>query len=250
MRLVHRDFISRYKQTILGSLWFVLQPLITSLIFTFVFANIAGLSTAGIPAILFYLSGLVCWRYFQDCVTNTAGTFTGNNAIFDKVYFPRLVVPISQLIVNLIGFVMQFALFLAFYIYFYFNDAPIQMSWRIIVLPMLIFQMAALGLGVGCFVSAVTTRFRDLQMLLGFFMQLWMYVSCVIYPLSEVPEKYQWLIALNPMVFIIESFRFAFLGNGTVTLTQILVSFVLSVVVLVTGLVMFNRVERTSVDLA
>jgi len=249
MRLVHRDFISRYKQTVLGSLWFVLQPLFTSLIFTFVFSNIAGIPTGSIPPLLFYLSGLVCWRYFQDCVTNTAGTFIGNSNLFDKVYFPRLVVPLSQIIVNLIGFGMQFGLFFAFYVYFFLKGAPIHMSWRIIVLPMLIFQMAALGLGVGCFVSAVTTRFRDLQVLLGFFMQLWMYVSCVIYPLAEVPERYQWLYALNPMVFIIESFRFAFLGSGTVTFTQICASFVLSLIVLITGLALFNKMERTCVDL-
>jgi len=249
MRLVHRDFISRYKQTILGSAWYVLQPLFTSLMFVLVFSNIAKISTNRIPPILFYLAGSVCWGYFQGCVTNTAGTFISNSSLFDKVYFPRLVVPISQLIVNLIGFGMQMALFSALYAYFYYTGAPISMGWRIIVLPMLLFQMAALGLGVGCLVSAVTTRFRDLQVLLGFFMQLWMYASCVVYPLSIVPDQYRWLYALNPMVFIIEAFRFAFMGQGTVDLWQIIVSFVVSIAVVVVGIALFNKTERTCVDI-
>jgi lipopolysaccharide transport system permease protein len=249
MRLVHRDFISRYKQTILGSAWYVLQPLFTSLMFVLVFSNIAKISTNNIPPILFYLAGSVCWGYFSGCVTNTAGTFISNSSLFDKVYFPRLVVPISQLIVNLIGFGMQMVLFLALYAYFYFTGAPISMGWRIIVLPMLIFQMAALGLGVGCLVSAVTTRFRDLQVLLGFFMQLWMYASCVVYPLSIVPEQYHWLYALNPMVFIIEAFRFAFMGQGTVELWQIIVSFVISLGIVIIGISFFNKTERTCVDI-
>ncbi len=249
MRLVHRDFISRYKQTILGSAWYVLQPLFTSLMFVLVFSNIAKISTNQVPPILFYLAGSVCWGYFQGCVTNTAGTFLSNSSLFDKVYFPRLVVPISQLIVNLIGFGMQMALFLALYLYFYLKGAHISMGWRIIVLPVLLFQMAALGLGVGCLVSAVTTRFRDLQVLLGFFMQLWMYASCVVYPLSIVPEQYRWLYALNPMVFIIEAFRFAFMGQGTVDLSQIIVSFVVSLGVVVIGIALFNKTERTCVDI-
>jgi len=249
MRLVHRDFISRYKQTIMGSTWYVLQPLFTSLMFVLVFSNIAKISTNQIPPILFYLSGSVCWGYFSGCVTNTAGTFLSNASLFDKVYFPRLVVPISQLIVNLIGFVMQMALFLALYAYFSFKGAPICMGWRIVVLPMLLFQMAALGLGVGCLVSAVTTRFRDLQLLLGFFMQLWMYASCVVYPLSIVPEQYRWLYSLNPMVFIIEAFRFAFMGQGTVDLFEIIASFFLSLVILVCGIMLFNKTERTCVDI-
>ena len=249
MRLVHRDFISRYKQTILGSACYVLQPLFSSLMFVLVFSNIAKISTNSIPPILFYLAGSVCWGYFSGCVTNTAGTFLSNSSLFDKVYFPRLVVPISQLIVNLIGFVLQMALFLALYVYFYFKGAPITMGWRIIVLPVLLFQMAALGLGVGCLVSAVTTRFRDLQVLLGFFMQLWMYASCVVYPLSIVPDQYRWLYALNPMVFIIEAFRFAFMGQGTVDLWQIIVSFVVSIAVVVVGIALFNKTERTCVDI-
>jgi lipopolysaccharide transport system permease protein len=249
MRLVHRDFVSRYKQTVLGSAWYVIQPLFTSLMFTLVFNKIAKISTGEIPPILFFLAGTVCWTYFNSCVTNTASTFSANASLFDKVYFPRLVVPISQLIVNLIGFGMQMVLFLVFYIYYFAQGADIAMGWRIVVLPVLLLQMAALGLGVGCMVSAVTTRFRDLQIMLGFFMQLWMYASCVVYPLSMVPENWRWLYALNPMVFIIEAFRFAFMGQGTVYLWQIVVSFFVSIAVVLIGLVMFNRTQRTCVDI-
>jgi lipopolysaccharide transport system permease protein len=248
-RLVHRDFVSRYKQTILGSAWYVIQPLFTSLMFTLVFNRIAGISTGEIPPMLFFLAGTVCWGYFQSCVTNTAATFSANSSLFDKVYFPRLVVPLSQLIVNLIGFGMQMVLFLFFYAYFLLQGADIHMGWRIIVLPVLLLQMAALGLGVGCMVSAVTTRFRDLQIMLGFFMQLWMYASCVVYPLSLVPEGWRWVYALNPMVFIIEAFRYAFMGQGTVYLWQIVVSFFVSIAVVLIGLVMFNKTQRTCVDI-
>jgi lipopolysaccharide transport system permease protein len=249
MRLVHRDFVSRYKQTILGSAWFVVQPLFTSLMFTLVFNKIAKISTGEIPPILFFMAGTVCWTYFSSCVTNTAATFLSNSGLFDKVYFPRLVVPLSQLLVNLIGFGMQMVLFLAFYLYYFAQGADIAMGWRIVVLPVLLLQMAALGLGVGCMVSAVTTRFRDLQIMLSFFMQLWMYASCVVYPLSMVPENWRWVYALNPMVFVIEAFRYAFMGQGTVYLWQIVVSFFVSIVVVLVGLVMFNRTQRTCVDI-
>lgn len=248
-RFVHRDFVSRYKQTVLGSLWYVLQPLFTSLMFTLVFNKIAKISTGEIPPILFFLAGTVCWSYFQSCVTQTASTFTANAGIFDKVYFPRLAVPVSQLISNLIGFAMQMALFIALYIYYLTQGAGIEMGWRIVVLPVLLLQMAALGLGVGCLVSGLTTRFRDLQIMLGFFMQLWMYASCVAYPLSSVPENLRWIFSLNPMVFIIEAFRFAFMGQGTVYLWQICASMVVSLVVVFLGLALFNKMERTCVDM-
>ena len=248
--LAHRDFVALYKQTVLGSLWYVLQPLLQSLMFVLVFTKVAQIPTGGIPPILFYLSGSVCWRYFSECVSKTALTFTSNQNLFDKVYFPRLAVPISQLITNLVGFGMGFVLFIGFYLYFYFQGAPIHPDWRIIVLPVLIVQMAALGLGVGCLISAMTSRFRDLQVLLGFFMQLWMYASCVVYPLKVVPEKYRWIYDFNPVVFVIESFRFALMGEGTVTFLQIAISAVISLVVLVFGLAVFNRASQTSVDTA
>lgn len=248
-RFVHRDFVSRYKQTVLGSLWYVLQPLFTSLMFTLVFNKIANISTGEMPPMLFFLAGSVCWSYFQSCVTQTASTFSANASIFDKVYFPRLAVPISQLISNLIGLGMQMVLFSIFYVYYLWQGADIEMGWRIIVFPVLILQMAALGLGVGCLVSGLTTRFRDLQIMLGFFMQLWMYASCVAYPLSSVPENLRWLFAINPMVFIIEAFRFAFMGQGTVYFWQICVSMAVSVLVVFFGLALFNKMERTCVDM-
>ena len=247
-RFVHRDFVSRYKQTIFGSLWYVLQPLFTSLMFTLVFNKIAKISTGDIPPMLFFLAGTVCWSYFQSCVTQTASTFSANAGIFDKVYFPRLAVPISQLISNLIGLAMQMVLFLIFYLYYLWQGAGIEMGWRIIVLPVLILQMAALGLGVGCLVSGLTTRFRDLQIMLGFFMQLWMYASCVFYPLSSVPENWRWLIVLNPMVPIIEGFRFAFLGAGIVERWQLAVGFGVSLAIFLVGVMVFRRTERTFSD--
>jgi lipopolysaccharide transport system permease protein len=248
--MAHRDFVSQYKQTVLGSFWYVLQPLLQSLMFVMVFSKVAKIPTGEIPPILFFLSGTVCWRYFSECVTKTANTFTSNQGMFDKVYFPRLAVPISQLITSLVGFAMGLLLFLAFYAWFYFKGAPIHLDWRIIVLPVLIIQMAALGLGVGCLISGVTNRFRDLQVLLGFFMQLWMYASCVVYPLKVVPETYRWMYDWNPIVFVIESFRFAFMGEGTVTFHQVAVSAVLSIAILFLGLIVFNKVEQTSVDTA
>jgi len=246
--LAHRDFVSLYKQTILGSFWYILQPLLQSLMFVLVFTKVAKISTGEIPPMLFFLAGTVCWRYFSECVTKTANIFTTNQNIFDKVYFPRLAVPIAQLITNLVGFAMGMALFLGFYFWYYFNGAPIHPDWRLIVLPVLIVQMAALGLGVGCLISGMTSRFRDLQVLLSFFMQLWMYASCVVYPLKVVPESYRWLYDFNPVVFIIESFRYAFMGEGTVTFAQVAISAVLSIFILFLGLIVFNKVERTSVD--
>jgi len=250
MRMVHRDYVSRYKQTFFGSLWYIMQPLFTSLMFTLVFSNIARISTGVIPPILFFMGGTVCWSYFSACVTGTASTFLSNSSLFDKVYFPRLVVPISQLIVNLVGFGMQLALFLGFYLWYTWHGAPISMGWRVIVLPILLIQMGALGLGVGCFISAITTRFRDLQILLGFFIQLWMYGSCVVYPLSLVPEgPIRTLYLLNPMVSVIEGFRFAFMGQGTVTFFQVLTSCVVSIIAVFVGIVLFNRTERLCVDI-
>jgi lipopolysaccharide transport system permease protein len=250
MRMVHRDYVSRYKQTFFGSLWYIMQPLFTSLMFTLVFSNIARISTGVIPPILFFMGGTVCWSYFSACVTGTASTFLSNSSLFDKVYFPRLVVPISQLIVNLVGFGMQLALFLGFYLWYTWHGAPISMGWRVIVLPVLLIQMGALGLGVGCFISAITTRFRDLQILLGFFIQLWMYGSCVVYPLSLVPEgPIRTIYLLNPMVSVIEGFRFAFMGQGTVTFFQVLTSCVVSIIAVFVGIVLFNRTERLCVDI-
>ncbi len=248
--LAHRDFIAQYKQTVLGSLWYVVQPLLQSLMFVFVFSGIAKIPTGGVPPMLFYLSGTVLWRYFSECVSKTATTFTSSQRIFDKVYFPRLAVPLSQLITNLVGLAMGLVLFTGFYIYYLLKGADLSIDWRIVVLPVLVLQMAALGLGVGCLITSLTNRFRDLQVLLSFFLQLWMYASCIVYPLSAVPETYRWLLELNPIVLVVESFRFAVFGEGTVTFRQVAVSSAVSVAILIIGLLAFNRTARTSVDTA
>ena len=250
MLLAHRDFVALYKQTILGSLWYFLQPLLQSLMFVFVFNKVAQLPTSGVPPLLFYMAGTVCWRYFAECVTKTANTFTSNQNLFDKVYFPRIAVPLAQLLTNLTGLIMGLIMFAAFYLYYFLQGASIHVDWRIIVLPLLILQMAALGLGIGCIISGLTTKYRDLQVMLGFLMQLWMYASCVVYPLQKVPAQFRPVFDLNPIVFVIESFRFAVLGQGTVTWGQVVISSIISIFILVLGVLCFNRVAQTSVDTA
>lgn len=247
---VRRDFVGTYKQTVLGPLWFFLQPLFTTIVFTIVFGRIAKISTDSIPAPLFYLSGVVMWQYFADCLNKTSGTFTGNAELFGKVYFPRLAVPLSVVITSLLAFAIQLTLFLCFFVYFKLHGAPIHLSYRVMVLPVLVVQMAALGLGVGCLVSALTTRYRDLAVAVGFGVQLWMYASAVVYPLSSIPPEWRWLLVLNPMVPIIEAFRFAFLGSGVVEIWQLAVGAGVSLVVLLGGVLIFNHVEKTFSDTA
>jgi lipopolysaccharide transport system permease protein len=245
---VKRDFVATYKQTILGPLWFLIQPILSTFVFTIIFGNIAKLPTDNVPPFLFYLCGLVAWSYFADCLNKSASTFSGNAGIFSKVYFPRLSVPIANAITNLITFAIQFGLFLAVLGYFTWKGAPIETSWRVIVLPLLLLEMAMLGIGFGCIVSSLTTRYRDLAMLLGFFVQLWMYASCVLFPLSLYPKEWHWLLVLNPMVPVIESFRFAFLGAGTVELYQLVSGAIVSLVIFVVGIVVFRHVEKTFSD--
>ena len=246
--LVRRDFIATYKQTILGPLWFLIQPVLSTVVFTVIFSNVAKLPTDGIPPFLFYLCGLVSWGYFSECLNKSASTFTGNANIFSKVYFPRLTVPVANAITNLITFGIQFGLFLAMLAWFWWKGAPVAPSWRVIVLPLLLLQMAMLGIGFGCLVSSMTTRYRDLAMLLGFFVQLWMYASCVVFPLSLYPKEWHWLLVLNPMVPVIESFRFAFLGSGTVEVWQLASGAAVSLAVFAVGILVFRRVERTFSD--
>lgn len=243
-----RDFVAVYKQTILGPLWYLVQPLMTTIIFTVIFGNLARLPTDGLPQFLFYMSGMVTWRYFASCLNQTSNTFTANAGIFGKVYFPRLVVPVSLLLSNLVAFAIQFGLFLAFMAYFMVSGAAIRPNGWILLTPLLLLMMAGLGLGFGIIVSSLTTRYRDLQYLVGFGAQLLMYATPVVYPLSLVPDRYRWLVLANPMTSIVESFRFAYLGAGTVDMAQLLYSFVLMVAILLLGLLLFNRVERTFMD--
>lgn len=248
MLFVWRDFVSVYKQTILGPLWYLVQPLLTTVTFTVIFGNIARLPTDGLPQFLFYMSGTIVWSYFATCMTKTSSTFLANANLFGKVYFSRLTVPISILISNLVAFAIQFALFIVFSVYFALSGAPIYPNVAILLTPVLLAMMAGLGLGFGIIISSLTTKYRDLQYLVTFGAQLLMYATPVIYPTSAVPEQFRWLILLNPMTPIVESFRFAYLGAGALDGWMLLYSLGFMAVVLVIGLVIFNRVERTFMD--
>lgn len=245
---VRRDFVSVYKQTILGPFWFFLQPVLTTITFTIVFGNIAKIPTDGIPPILFYMSGIVCWGYFADCLTRTSSTFIANANIFGKVYFPRLVSPLSNIISLLMKFGIQMLLLIGFLIYFKLNGSQVNPNIYILLTPYLILIMAGLGLGFGIIVSSLTTKYRDLSFLVGFGVQLLMYATPVIYPLSAAPEKYRWIILANPMTAIIDTFRVAYLGAGTFNLGNLIYSSFFMVVVMAIGIIIFNRVEKTFMD--
>jgi len=245
---VRRDFVAKYKQTILGPLWFLIQPILTTLIFTVVFGNIAKIPTDGLPHLLFYLSGIVGWTYFSTCLNATSKTFVANAGIFGKVYFPRLTLPISIVISSLIQFFIQLLLLFAFMIYFKIIGANFSMNVYLFLLPVLIVLMASLGLGFGIIISSLTTKYRDLTNLVGFGVQLWMYATPIIYPLSEIPDKYRIYVLANPLTPIIETFRFALLGAGTVNWLHLLYSLGFAIFVLVIGIVLFNKVEQTFMD--
>jgi lipopolysaccharide transport system permease protein len=249
MLFVRRDFVSVYKQTILGPLWYLIQPLLTTITFTIIFGNIASLPTDGLPQFLFYMSGTVIWSYFAACLTKTSETFVQNANLFGKVYFPRLAVPVSILISNLITFLIQFAMFILFTLYFVLRGTSIQPNWVWVALsPILIIMMAGLGLGFGIIISSLTTKYRDLRFLVQFGVQLLMYATPVIYPVSSIPARFQWIILANPMTPIIEAFRYAFLGAGETNINYLLYSFGFMVVVVIIGSVIFNRVEQTFMD--
>jgi len=245
---VRRDFVAQYKQTVLGPLWFFIQPLLTTIMFTVVFGKIAQIPTDGVPQFIFYLSGTVCWGYFANCVTQTSGTFIANANILGKVYFPRLVIPISIVISNVFKFLIQFGLFLGFLVYFMLAGSSVALNWGAMFLPLLIAQMAVMGLGFGIVISSLTTRWRDLTLLVAFGVQLWMYATPVVYPLSQIPEQYRAVYALNPMVAIVESFRQIFLGTSSVTPQIVATSLAVTLVLLFAGLVLFSRVEKTFMD--
>ena len=248
MLFVRRDFVARYKQTILGPLWFIIQPILTTLMFTVIFSQIAGISTEGLPPMLFYMAGTVAWTYFATCLNSTSNTFVSNAGIFGKVYFPRLTVPLSIVISNLIQFFIQFMLLAAFMFYFYLRGTAIHLNWYVLLIPYLIVIMALMGLGFGIIISSLTTKYRDLTNLVAFGMQLWMYATPIIYPLSRVPAKYRTLVLANPVTPIIETFRFALLGSGSVSQGQLIYCSVFTLVVMVIGIIMFNRVEQSFMD--
>lgn len=245
---VKRDFVAVYQQTILGPLWYFIQPILTTITFTIVFGNIAQISTDGLPQLLFYMSGIIGWNYFSDCLNATSGTFSSNAAIFGKVYFPRLIAPLSTVISNLIKFTIQFLLFLAFMFYFLSEGKNVNPNMAILMTPVLIFLMAGLGLGFGIIISSLTTKYRDLKFLITFGVQLLMYATPVIYPLSTLPEKYRIIVMANPMTPVIETFRYAYLGAGSFDPLHLVYSGVFMVVILFIAMVIFNKVEKTFMD--
>ena len=249
--LVRRDFVSFYKQTVLGPLWFFIQPLFTTLIYTFVFGSLADIPTDGLPQPLFYLAGITAWNYFADCLTKTSTVFTLNSTLFGKVYFPRLIVPLSVVLSNLIRFAVQMVLFFLIMAIYWVKGAHFHPTVYILLFPLLLLLMAMLGLGLGMIISALTTKYRDLSFLVTFGVQLMMYLTTVIYPLSTVVLKYpryKWLIQYNPMTSILEAFRYGFLGKGTFTIESLIITTVFTLTILLSGIVTFNRVERNFID--
>ncbi len=248
---VKRDFVSFYKQTILGPLWFFIQPIFTTIVFTFVFGRLAQIGTDGLPQVLFYLSGITAWNYFADCLTKTSTVFKDNTHIFGKVYFPRLIMPLSIVVSNLVRFGVQLMLLVAVMVFYAINGANFHVGFAIVLFPLLVLLMALLGLGLGLIITAITTKYKDLTFLVAFGVQLLMYATTVIYPLSVARAKfgaYAWIVELNPMTGIIEAFRFAFLGKGEFTVQSIGYSVGITLFVLAIGIVIFNRTEKNFVD--
>ena len=245
---VKRNFISHYKQTVLGPLWYVISPLITSVLFTVVFGKIANISTDGVPQFLFYMAGNTVWNYFATCLTSTSNTFTSNAHLFGKVYFPRLTMPIATVIYSAISFVIQFVIFIGFLIYFVTSGAVLSPNLFILLTPIFLIHMAALGMGFGIIVSSLTTKYRDLSVLVSFGVQLFMYITPIVYPVSALSGKWKTLIMLNPMAPIVNNFRYAFLGCGKPEWGYWLLSAVITFLVLLFGIVLFNRVEKDFMD--
>ena len=244
---VKRNFISQYKQTILGPAWAIIQPLLTTVIFTIIFGHLAGLAADGVPSFLFYMSGTIAWTYFSTCLIQTADTFVGNAGILGKVYFPRLVMPISTVLTNLISFAIQFMMFLGFLVFYSYRGIVHPTSYMLLF-PALVIQMAMLGLGSGIIISALTTKYRDLRMLVSFGVQLWMYATPVAYDLRIVPQEYLGLYMMNPMTPIINTFRKAFLGIGEFYYDYYCIGWIITIVILLIGIIVFNHVEKTFMD--
>lgn len=246
---VKRNFVSSYKQTVLGPLWFIINPLLTSLMYTVVFGQIARISTDGVPQFLYYMAGNTAWAYFSTCLTSTSHTFTGNAHLFGKVYFPRLVSPISTVIYAMFSLVIQTVLLLVFMAYYIFiAKANVNPNITILLVPLMVLHMAVLGMGCGIIISSLTTKYRDLSVLVGFGVQLWMYATPIVYPLSAVPFGLEKIIRLNPMTPVVNNFKYAFLGSGNFELTSWFVSAAVSAVILMIGIVIFSRIEKTFMD--
>ena len=249
---IRRDIITQYKQTILGPLWIVIPPILTTLVFTLFFGNIAGISTDGIPNILFYMAGIINWNFFSTALTSTSNTLAGNVGIFGKAYFPRIIVPLSTIASSFLRYFIQFGIFLFILTYFnFFKSANFTIQYQLLwVLPILIFIMAIMGLGFGLLFSASTAKYKDLRFLIGFGVRLMMYASTVIFPLSIIPEKYKWIILGNPMSAIIESFRYVFFGMGVLDFKYLGYSFLIALSIFFLGYIIFNKVEQKFIDYA
>lgn len=246
---VRRDIVSTYKQTILGPLWLFLGPLFTVVVYVFVFDKIAGISTDDIPAPLFYLAGTTMWNYFQSCINATSNTFVNNAGIFGKVYFPRLVSPISVVISNLLKFGIQMGMFLCFFFYYYFQEGSnVYPNITLLTLPILVVLMGGIALGTGIIVSSLTTKYRDLSYFISFGITLIMYATPVIYPISSIPLAYRPILHYNPIAPLIEAFRYSFTGNGEFSISGLMYSFTFMVVVLTVGILLFTRTEKTFMD--
>ena len=246
--LVKKDFITFYKQTILGPIWFFIQPILTVAMFVILFGQIAKLSTDGLPQIAFYLSGTVIWGYFSEALTKTSTVFKDNAAVFGKVYFPRLIMPIAIVCSGLMKFAIQFSLFILVVLYFTFVEGNIQPNIWILATPILILLMASFALGLGMIFSSLTTKYKDLTFLLTFGIQLAMYATPVVYPISAIPDTYKWIVHLNPLTGIFECFRYGYLGAGDFNLNSLLISTLLISVILALGIIIFNKVEKSFMD--
>jgi lipopolysaccharide transport system permease protein len=248
---VKRDIVTVYKQTVLGPLWYLIQPLFTAITFTIIFNNVAGISTGSIPPFLFNLAGIMVWNYFTSCLTSTSDTFRANAGIFGKVYFPRLIVPISVVISNLVKFLIQFSIFVAFYIYYVSTGTVIDLNGTVLLFPILIIVMGILGLGLGMLISSLVTKYRDFSYLIGFGVQLLMYLSAVMYPMALIKEKMPnlaWLVQYNPLAYIIETSRYMLLGIGDVSLFGVLYVVGITIFVFLLGLLIFNKTEKSFID--
>lgn len=251
MLFVKRDVVTVYKQTVLGPLWYLIQPLFTSITFTIIFNNLAGISTGTVPPFLFNLAGITVWNYFTACLTGTSNTFGANAGIFGKVYFPRIIVPISIVISNLIKFGIQFLIFIAFYIFYYLKGATVGLNGSVVFFPLLIVLMGVLGLGLGMFISSLVTKYRDFSYLISFGVQLLMYLSAVMYPMALIKEKlpsYGWLVQYNPLAYIIETARYMLLNVGHISIWGLGYTFLVTVVVFLVGVLIFNKTEKSFID--
>lgn len=245
---VTRDFIASYKQTILGPLWFVLQPVLTSLMYSIVFGGIAGISTDGLPKPVFYLSGITLWNYFADCLNKNSSIFVSNARLFGKIYFPRLITPLSVITSGLIKLCIQLLLFFGYWLYFKTQGAPLYLQWQLAFLPVLVLLSAVLGLGFGLMVSALTTKYRDLAQLLGFGVQLAMYATPIIYPMNSVPSKFKFMVGLNPVTYIVENFRYSVTGVGYFSYYGLAYTAIFAFITFLLGLIIFKQIERNFMD--